>query len=78
MGKNKDSRFTWRIKMINTHQYAPPGDDMYLGFELRNDRGLTSLEVQLPWTGRLIDLMSELESEVRQRIAFYLDEVIGD
>ena len=77
MGENGDPRLTWRIRTIDTHQYAPIGDDLFIRFELRNDRDLTSLQVELPWTGRLIDLMNGLEVEVRKRIAFYLGGVTG-
>ena len=58
----------WRIMAVDAWQYFPSGDDQYLRFELRNEEDMTSLEVVLPWTGKLTELMAELEAEVRKRI----------
>ena len=68
----------WRIQLIDTYQYNSPSDDLYLRFELRNERNLTSMEVTLPWVGPLVDLMDALEREVREGIKQYLDIGYGN
>ena len=66
--KSFPDNLKWRVVAVDAWQYYQPSDDQYLRFELRNEEDMTSLEVVLPWTGKLTELMAELEAEVRKRI----------